>query len=258
MPGWRSVGGTEELNDGAELAGHREEIERLGEEYRGRKDIRLLLQLPPEVATQDPAVAASRRTGKMLPQGKGHAVRLGFDAASGDVLMILDADLTTPPEDLPRFFAALAEGYADFANGSRLVYPMQEKAMRIVNLMGNKFFSLLFSWLLETYVGDTLCGTKALRREDWRRISAGRARFGEFDPFGDFDLLFGAAHLGLRIADIPVHYGARTAGEPKIVNARHAPLLLRMSWVGFLKLKLPRVGQRLRRAWSGPPRPLGI
>ncbi len=244
--------------DGNSTDGTRDEIERMVAKYQGEKDIKLILQLPPEVAEQDAAIGASQRSGKMLPQGKGHAVRLGFDAAEGDVLMILDADLTVPPEDLPRFFEAIASGKAEFANGSRLVYPMETDAMRLPNLIGNKFFSVLFSWLLDRYVGDTLCGTKALRREDYRRIAANRSHFGDFDPFGDFDLLFGAAHLGLDILDIPVHYRARTAGESKIINRRHAPLLLRMSLIGFRRLVLPRWWRALKRWWSGPPRPVGI
>jgi len=244
--------------DGNSTDGTRDEIERMMAEHGGRKDIKLLLQLLPEVAEQDAAVGASQRSGKMLPQGKGHAVRLGFDAAEGDVLMILDADLTVPPEDLPRFFAAIASGKAEFANGSRLVYPMEADAMRLPNLIGNKFFSVLFSWLLDRYVGDTLRGTKALRREDYRRIAANRSHFGDFDPFGDFDLLFGAARLGLDIIDIPVHYRARTAGQSRIINRRHAPLLLRMSLTGFRRLLLPRWWSALKRCWSGPPRPVGI
>jgi len=217
-----------------------------------------MLQLSPEMAERDAAVGASQRSGKMLPQGKGHAVRLGFDAAQGDVLMILDADLTVPPEDLPRFFDAIARGKAEFANGSRLIYPMEADAMRLPNLIGNKVFSVLFSWLLDRYVGDTLCGTKVLRREHYRLIAANRSHFGDLDPFGDFDLLFGAAHLGLSIIDVPVHYRARAAGESKIINSRHAPLLFRMSLIGFRRLVLPRWWKALKSWWSGPPRPMGI
>ena len=243
--------------DGNSTDGTWEEIERMAAKYRGQKDIKVMLQVPAEEAAEDAAVAASQRTGKMLPQGKGHAVRLGFEAAQGDVLMILDADLTVPPEDLPHFFEVIARGKAEFANGSRLVYPMATGAMRLTNLVANKFFSLLFSWLLEQYVGDTLCGTKALRAEHYQQVAANRSYFGDFDPFGDFDLLFGAAHLGLKIVDVPVHYGARTAGQPKIVNLKHGLLLLRMSRIGFMRLKIPRWKEKLKLAWSGPPKPTG-
>jgi len=155
-------------------------------------------------------------------------VRAGFDAAQGEVLMILDADLTVPPEDLPRFYDALRSGRGEFINGVRLVYPMEREAMRFWNLLGNKFFSLAFSWLLGQPVKDTLCGTKVLWRKDYQRLAANRAYFGDFDPFGDFDLLFGAAKLGLRIIDLPIRYRERTYGTTNIDRWRHGWLLLRM------------------------------
>ena len=160
--------------------------------------------------------------------GKGDAVRCGFSQANGDILMILDADLTVPPEDLPRFYAALISGKAEFVNGVRLVYPMEEKAMRFINLLGNKFFSLAFSWLLGQPVKDTLCGTKVLWKSEYKQIEANRAYFGDFDPFGDFDLLFGAAKLNLKILDLPIRYGDRTYGDTNIQRWRHGWLLLKM------------------------------
>jgi SAM-dependent methyltransferase len=165
-----------------------------------------------------------RQTGK----GKGDAVRLGFEHARGDVLMILDADLTVAPEDLPRFLDALQSGKGEFINGVRLVYPMQKQAMRFFNLLGNKFFSLAFSWLLGQSIKDTLCGTKALWARDYRRIAAQRQYFGDFDPFGDFDLLFGAARLSLKIVDMPIRYRERTYGTTNIQRWRHGWLLLQM------------------------------
>jgi SAM-dependent methyltransferase len=174
-----------------------------------------------------------RQTG----QGKGEAVREGFAAATGDILMILDADLTVQPEELPKFYEALASGRAEFCNGVRLVYPMQDEAMRFLNLCANKAFGLIFSWLLGQPVKDTLCGTKALRRSDYQRLAAGRTYFGEFDPFGDFDLLFGAGKLGLRITDIPVRYCDRTYGTTNIRRWQHGWLLLRMVIFAARKLK---------------------
>ena len=168
---------------------------------------------------------------KLLRQtgtGKGDAVRLGFAHASGDILMILDSDLTVPPEDLPRFVDALTSGKTDFANGSRLVYPMEKEAMRFFNLAGNKFFSLAFTWLLGQPIKDTLCGTKVLWREDYEEIAANRQYFGDFDPFGDFDLLFGAARLNLKIVDVPIRYRDRTYGATNINRWSHGWLLLRM------------------------------
>jgi hypothetical protein len=136
--------------------------------------------------------------------GKADAVRMGFDVARGDVLMILDADLTTPPEDLPKFYQAIKNGKGELVMGARLVYPMQQGAMRFLNTAGNKTFSLLFTWLLDQRITDTLCGTKVLRRRHWHEIQANQRYFGDFDPFGDFDLIFGAAKLNLKILEIPV------------------------------------------------------
>ncbi len=169
--------------------------------------------------------------------GKGDAVRLGFAKATGDVLMILDADLTVAPEDLPRFFEVLRRGDAEFVNGVRLVYPMEKQAMRFWNLIGNKFFSVAFSWLLGQSIKDTLCGTKVLSRKNYDRIAANRAYFGNFDPFGDFDLLFGAARLSLRIVDLPIRYRERTYGTTNIQRWRHAWLLLRMVAFAARRLK---------------------
>ncbi len=169
--------------------------------------------------------------------GKGDAVRKGFAAATGDVLMILDADLTMPPEDLPKFFRALASGRGEFVNGSRLVYQMEKQAMRFLNTLGNKFFSMAFTWLLDQPFKDTLCGTKVLYRKDYERIAAGRSYFGEFDPFGDFDLIFGAAKLDLKIVEVPIRYRERTYGTTQISRFRHGWLLLRMCLFALRRIK---------------------
>ena len=171
------------------------------------------------------------RRAKLLKQpgkGKGDAVRVGYAAAAGEVLMILDADMTVPPEDLPRFYNALVSGKGEFINGVRLVYPMEKQAMRFLNMVGNKFFGWAFSWVLNQPIRDTLCGTKVLYKRDYDRIAANRSYFGDFDPFGDFDLLFGAAKQNLRMVDLPIRYRERTYGETNIQRWRHGLLLLRM------------------------------
>jgi len=160
--------------------------------------------------------------------GKADAIRLGFEKATGDILMILDADLTVPPEDLPRFYEAIASGKGEFINGVRLVYPMEKEAMRTLNFIGNKFFSLAFSWLLGQSIKDTLCGTKVMWRKDYEEIAANRSYFGDFDPFGDFDLIFGAAKLNLKIVDLPIRYRERTYGTTNISRWKHGLLLFRM------------------------------
>lgn len=187
-----------------------------------------------DIATQ------SNRPVQLLKQegtGKGDAIRFGFQHAQGDVLMILDADLTVPPEDLPRFYDALISNRGEFINGVRLVYPMEKQAMRPFNTLGNRFFSTAFSWLLGQSIKDTLCGTKVLWREDYEKIAANRAFFGDFDPFGDFDLIFGAAKLNLKIVDLPIRYRERTYGTTNIQRWKHGLLLLRMLWVAAVRLK---------------------
>jgi glycosyltransferase involved in cell wall biosynthesis len=169
--------------------------------------------------------------------GKGDAVRTGFEKASGDILIILDADLTVAPEELPKFYQALVERHGELINGVRLVYPMHKKAMRLLNLVGNKFFSFAFSWLLGQKVRDTLCGTKVLWKSDYLKLASQREYFGNFDPFGDFDLLFGAARLNLKIIDLPVRYGERTYGTTNINRWSHGLLLLRMVIFAAKKLK---------------------
>jgi SAM-dependent methyltransferase len=170
-------------------------------------------------------------------KGKGDAVRKGFDMAEGDLLMILDADLTMPPEDLGKYYDVLASGKGEFVNGSRLVYPMEDEAMRFLNLVANRVFAMLFTYLLNQRFTDTLCGTKALSRAHYQKLVAGRAYFGNFDPFGDFDLIFGAAKLNLKSQEVPIRYMARTYGETQISRFRHGVLLLRMVMFAWWKLK---------------------
>jgi Glycosyl transferase family 2/Methyltransferase domain len=204
--------------DGNSTDGTVEKIHEVIERVGGEKDVKFIPQ----------------GTGK----GKGDAVRKGFAAATGDVLIILDADLTVSPEDLPKFFDPLASGKAEFVNGSRLVYPMEKQAMRFLNLLGNKFFSMVFTSILGQRIRDTLCGTKALLKENYEKIAANRSFFGDFDPFGDFDLLFGAAKLNLKIVEVPVRYYGRTYGHTKISRFRHGLLLLKMAALAFRKFKL--------------------
>lgn len=170
-------------------------------------------------------------------KGKGDAVRRGFSHAKNDVLMILDADLTVSPDELPKFFDAIVSGKGELINGSRLVYQMEKEAMRFLNLLGNKFFSKVFTYLLEQRIRDTLCGTKVLWKEDYEKIIAGRKYFGDFDPFGDFDLLFGAAKLNLRIVEIPIRYRERTYGRTQISRFKHGLLLLKMTFFALKKIK---------------------
>ena len=192
-----------------------EEMERVKAAYP-EKDIKLMLQ-----------------PGK----GKADAVFAAYNVARGDVLMILDADLTMPPEQLPKFWSAIKSGQGEFINGSRLVYPLDDDAMRFLNLIANKIFSYLFSWLLNQRYTDTLCGTKVMRRSDYYRLRNGKAYFGDFDPFGDFDLIFGASKLNLKSIDMPIRYAAREYGETQISRFRHGAMLLKMVVFAFFKVK---------------------
>jgi glycosyltransferase involved in cell wall biosynthesis/SAM-dependent methyltransferase len=217
--------------DGNSNDGTVQEIEAVIAEYADKRDIKLLHQIPP--GSKDGA-----DHGKMLKLGKGDAVRKGFVAAEGEMLMILDADLTVLPEELPLFYQAMVNNRGQFINGTRLIYPMEKDAMRFLNKIANRLFGILFSWLLDQRIKDTLCGTKVLYKKDYLRIAENRDYFGDFDPFGDFDLLFGAAKLNLKIVEVPVHYAERTYGDIKIERFKHGILLIKMSVIAFIKLKL--------------------
>lgn len=193
-----------------------EEIQRVVSEYKGP----LRLQM-------------AQQQGK----GKSDAVRLGFSLAKHELLTILDADLTMPPEQLPRFLEAYRRGLGDFINGNRLVYPMEGEAMRFLNHLGNLFFAKLLSFVLETPLGDSLCGTKLVHRRDYERFKAWRKDFGDFDPFGDFELIFPACTLGLGVVDLPIRYLARTYGSTNIHRFRHGFILLQMSTIGLIRIR---------------------
>ena len=192
------------------------EIKRVAEKYGGRRTIRY-----------------AKQSGK----GKGDAVRKGFALAKNNILIILDADLTVEPEEIEQFYNLIVSGKGEFINGSRLVYPLAEKAMKPLNLIGNKCFSLIFTFLLNQRFKDTLCGTKVLTKKNYERIAANRSYFGNFDPFGDFDLIFGAAKLSLKIVELPIHYQQRTYGTTNINRWRHGQLLLRMCVFAMRKIK---------------------
>ena len=174
---------------------------------------------------------------KQPRRGKWDAVRAGFAEATGDVMVIQDADLTAPPEDLAKFYDAISSGVAEFCNGSRLVYPMEKQAMRFLNFMGNKFFALVLSYVLGQPIKDSLCGTKMMLRSDYIRLTQRIEVLGDFDPFGDFNLLFGASLLNLRIRDIPVRYKDRTYGETNISRFKHGWLLLKMTIFGLFRIR---------------------
>lgn len=193
-----------------------DEIRRIAKKYSKEWDIKLFVQ-PGE--------------------GKADAVRKGFDEATADILMILDADLTVPPKDLVKFYDAISSNKGEFINGSRLVYPLEKESMRTLNILGNKLFSLLFTWLLGQRFKDTLCGTKVLFREDYERIKRNRKYFGEYDPFGDFELIFGASKLNLKIVEIPIRYQERKYGRTNISRFKHGWLLLKMSIFAMRKIK---------------------
>lgn len=178
-------------------------------------------------------IKIARQDGK----GKGDAVRKGYAMAQGDILMILDADLTVPPQTLPLFYNALASGKGDFINGTRLIYPMEKNAMRLLNMIGNKLFGMGFSWMLEQPVKDTLCGTKVMFKDDYVRLTKNRSFFGDFDPFGDFDLIFGAYKLNLKIIDLPIRYKERTYGDTNISRFKHGWLLIKMWLFAAGKIK---------------------
>lgn len=178
-------------------------------------------------------IKAIQQTGR----GKGNAVREASQLAEGDILIILDSDLTVQPEDLIYFFSAVALNYCEFANGCRLVYPLYKETMPWINRIANRFFAWLLSFLLNIKIKDSLCGTKALKKTDYEKIYNTYEYFTNFDPFGDFDLLFGAAKLGLKIQDIPVRYVSRTYGRSNISHFKEGFILLKMCLYAAIKIK---------------------
>lgn len=182
---------------------------------------------------RDLAISGYQQTGI----GKADAVRLGFKKSTGDLLMILDADLTVDPKELPKFYEAIASGKGEYINGSRLVYPMEKDAMRMLNKAGNIVFSWLFTWILGQRIKDTLCGTKVILKRDYEKIVKNRSFFGDFDPFGDFDLIFGAIKQNMKLIEIPIRYKERTYGSTNISRFKHGWLLLKMTTLAFMKLK---------------------
>lgn len=178
------------------------------------------------------------RAFKQAGKGKADAVKLGFKKAQGDVLMILDADLSVQPQDLLKFYEVIASGMGEFANGSRMIYPMEKQAMRTLNKIANRIFGYLFTWILGQEFNDTLCGTKVLFREDYLRIERDRKIFGNFDPFGDFDLIFGAIRQNLKVVEIPVRYHERQYGSTNINRFRHGLLLIKMTWYAFKRFRV--------------------
>jgi len=192
------------------------EIVRVAEKFKNQKKIKY-----------------SKQTGI----GKGDAVRKGFDMATGDILTIYDADMTVPSKEMEKFYNAIVENKGEFINGCRLIYPLQKESMRVLNILGNKFFSFAFSAILDQRMKDTLCGTKVLWKKDYEDIKIGRKFFGDFDPFGDFDLLFGAAKLNLKIIDLPIHYQERIYGATNISRWKHGWLLLKMTIFAARKIK---------------------
>lgn len=174
---------------------------------------------------------------KQNGKGKGDAVRKGFDIAENEILMILDADMTVKPEDLPKFYIAIQKGKGEFINGSRLVYPMEKEAMRFFNLLGNKFFAMAFSFVLGQRFKDTLCGTKVITKDNYKKLAENRLFFGDFDPFGDFDLIFGASRMSLKIVEVPIVYQERTYGSTNISRWRHGAILLVMLVFSVRKMK---------------------
>ncbi|MCX6170087.1 MAG: glycosyltransferase [Ignavibacteriales bacterium] len=202
--------------EGNSTDGTLEEIKRVCEKYKGSIDIKYFVQ-----------------GGK----GKGNAVRCGFSKAKGDILIILDSDMSVPPEELPKFFNIMRKGVGEFVYGSRLVYPLEKDSMRILNLLANKFFSIVFSWLLGQRIKDTLCGTKVITKQNYEKLIKNRKYFGNFDPFGDFDLILGSSKLNLKFIEIPIRYYSRQYGQTNISRFLHGWLLLKMSFFALFKIK---------------------
>ncbi|MBE9139849.1 glycosyltransferase family 2 protein [Nodosilinea sp. LEGE 07088] len=231
VPARNEAGNIEEIIRRIPKMGSNDEI--IFVEGNSTDDTWQVIQAVKERCGDERRISIAQQDGK----GKGDAVRKGFSLAQNEILMILDADMTVPPEDLAKFYRAIKDGKGEFINGTRLVYPMEKKAMRFFNLMANKFFALSFSFVLGQRFKDTLCGTKVISRSNYLKLAANRSYFGDFDPFGDFDLIFGAARMCLKIIEVPICYRERVYGETNISRWRHGVVLLTMLLFSARKIK---------------------
>lgn len=175
---------------------------------------------------------------KQKGKGKADAVKLGFEKATNDIFMIYDADRTVPASDLPKFYNVLANGLGDFANGSRLVYPMEDQAMQTLNKMGNQFFGFVFTWILGQHFKDTLCGTKVFWKKDFEKMKKDYLKYLKIDPFGDFALIFSAIKHNLKVIEVPIRYKEREYGSTNIRRFYHGLLLFKLAWIGLKEFKL--------------------
>lgn len=203
--------------EGHSQDGTLEEIKRVAAKYGGSTPIRFTVQ---------------------EGTGKADAVWKGFEVAKNDILIILDADMGVAPEDLPKFYEAMAFGGKRLVSGSRYAYEMEEGAMRPLNNIGNIFFAVFLSWVCGKKLTDTLCGTKAIFRSDFEQLKKTKFFKEMDDPFGDFKLLIGASLIGLSIVEVPVVYHRREYGATKISRFRDGWKLLKMMITVILKFKL--------------------
>ena len=157
---------------------------------------------------------------KQSSNGKANAVWEAVEVCDMELIAILDSDQSVDPETLEHFFEILENGNADFVNGTRLIYPMEDKAMRTINTLGNKIFQFLISLVIKQKLTDSLCGTKVFKKSSVKKIKYWQNSLSSKDPFGDFDLIFSAAYAGDKILEYPVHYRARVYGETQISRFR--------------------------------------
>ena len=151
-----------------------------------------------------------------IGKGKSRAVDVGVKNSSGDYCIILDADITVKVEDLDLFYHAIKNNNADLINGSRLIYKVERKSMRILNYFGNIFFSIIVSYISEKYVSDVLCGTKCFKRKSWNKYEDFRQKYQLNDIWGDFNIIFASSFIGEKIIDLPVRYYERVQGVSKM------------------------------------------
>ena len=96
---------------------------------------------------------------------------------------------------------------------------------------------MMFTWILSQRIKDTLCGTKVLTKSNYENLKEAKKFLGDFDPFGDFDLILGASKLNLKFAEIPVRYKARIYGSTNISRFKHGWMLLKITFFAMKKFK---------------------